>query len=845
MQSVDKKYFVFNKGINTEAPLVAWPEGFTVDEQNFDLLQDGSRRRRLGLSYEAGGTRSAITCEGAATDSSSGTKFYRWKNVANSDEQNFVVCQVGRSLYVWDDPVSGPLGNWHYEFPLEDYRVRTETYEASDEELSNMTASFSEADGKLIVVGSCIEPLSISLEEGVLVGETITVTERDFFGVEDGISVEVTPATLSDTHKYNLYNRGWTQANIDAVFDDKAYYPAKNMIQFLGLRKQSESGWADESGLKVFSPDKLTSEIFQNMSAPVGHITRNVFDRSIGYGSLGQGTNLKTILSVDNVQTNTGEITVTVSEIASDLALNDEIEIIGTVLKFRSSKADKKIDISGVYTVTSIIDTDTFSFTINPDIYAKYPMYVKTVEKGQYTENGLIEAPFEGFEPSTSRFSVTAAFSGRVFYGACPDSRLTDRIYFTKSIETSKDFGYCYQEADPTSEFISDLLPTDGGYITIPNLGTLRALVPYGRALLCFSSEGVWAIGPGEKGSFSALGYSVRKVTDAGCIAKQSVIVADNVPLYWSSSGIYAIMEDSNSGFLSAQNMTQSTINGLYHAIRYTEKTRVKASYDSVRKRAIFLYNSRLVSPASGDAPVSGEADLYSTSVTPIGVIDDSDTPNVSYDTALIFDVRLGAWIKWVFSNEGIRVRDVYTLPTGYSNDDLNAVVRFFCQEQDSTKFYMGQLTDTDYLDWGSEAAAYIYTGPDSLGEPERFKYAPYVHVFMRKESKVPVVVAQEPAPFSEAGVGAFVNVTLSGRQSSLFMQPRWDWARGLDSGKITSYVQVYREVKTNPDAFGMVVTKNKVRGRGRNLFLCFKAGSKAPAWLDGWTIKYDAQTRI
>lgn len=52
MQSADKKYFALLKGINTEAPLVAWPEGFTIDEQNFDLLIDGSRRRRPGLGPE-------------------------------------------------------------------------------------------------------------------------------------------------------------------------------------------------------------------------------------------------------------------------------------------------------------------------------------------------------------------------------------------------------------------------------------------------------------------------------------------------------------------------------------------------------------------------------------------------------------------------------------------------------------------------------------------------------------------------------------------------------------------------------------------------------------------------
>jgi hypothetical protein len=315
--------------------------------------------------------------------------------------------------------------------------------------------------------------------------------------------------------------------------------------------------------------------------------------------------------------------------------------------------------------------------------------------------------------------------------------------------------------------------------------------------------------------------------------------------MYWASSGIYAIMEDSNSGFLSAQNMTQTTINGLFHAIRYLEKTRVKSSYDSVRKRVIFLYNSRLAFPATGDAPVEGEADLYSTSVTPIGTIEDEDVAAVTYDTALIFDLRLGAWLKWVFGGGAIQVRDIYTLPTGYSNDDLNAVLRFLCQRNGTSQLYLGQLTGTDYLDWDTESPAFIYTGPDSVNEPERFKTAPYVHVFMRKEASDPIVLSQSPIAFSEVALDSFVNVVLSKRRSSLFMQPRWDWARGLDSGKITSYVEVYRDPRTNTDSFGMVVTKNKVRGRGRNLFLGFKAGVQAPAWIDGWTIKYDGVPRI
>jgi hypothetical protein len=850
VKSVDKKYFVFNRGINTEAPLVAWPEGYTVDEQNWDLLQDGSRRRRLGLSYEAGGDRSFFSAVGSDSDLSSGTKFYRWRNVANTDEVNFIVSQIGSSIYVWNDPVSGPMGTPNYEFDLLPYKVSytdnitAESYTATDQDVKDSTVSFAEADGKLVVCGAHIESLILAYEDGQLVGDVIKFTERDLFGIDDGVSVEITPEELTDEHRYNLYSRGWANEDIEAVFTDQDVYPAKNMVSFMGLRRQSEAGFADDDGVKVFSPDKLFSEFFQNMSAPQGHITRNPFNRRIGLGSLGQGTIIKTITSIDEVNTHTGDVTITTVEAEHGLNVDDQIDLTDCKVKIRVLFAEKKLFIDGHYTVTEIIDTDSFKINV-PMLANDLYTYLGVIKKGQYSIGGVIEVGFEGFEPAATRFSTVASFAGRVFYSGCADVRLSDRIYYSKVIEDDSDFGFCYQEADPTSEFISDLLPTDGGYIVVPNVGTVRAMVPYGRALLVFASEGVWAIGPGESGVFSATGYSVNKITDAGCLAKQSVVVADNTPMYWSTSGIYAIIEDSNSGYLVARNTTQDSINSLYHSIRYSEKKRVKAGYDSVRKRAFFLYNSRLVNPTDGSPSIAGTADEFSTSLTPMGIIDDTDTDEVSYDTALIFDLRLGGWIKWYFASPTIKVRDIFLLPTNYSSDDLNGAIRLLCQEVDTTKYYLGELTSSVYEDWGTETPAYLFTGPDSLGEPERFKYAPYVHVFMRKETRVPLVVDQTPEGIDQALPGSAIDLVLGQRESSLYMQPRWDWARGSDSGKIANYVQIYRDNKTNPDSFGMVVTKNKVRGRGRNLFLCFKAGANAPAWLDGWTIKYDAQVRI
>ena len=115
----------------------------------------------------------------------------------------------------------------------------------------------------------------------------------------------------------------------------------------------------------------------------------------------------------------------------------------------------------------------------------------------------------------------------------------------------------------------------------------------------------------------------------------------------------------------------------------------------------------------------------------------------------------------------------------------------------------------------------------------------------MRKEIPEAVVVEQSIRGGTEISPYKIVDLVVAVRTPSIYMQPRWDWARELDSAKIPNYIQVYREPKPNPNSFGVIVTKNKIRGRGRNLFLAFKAGTDAPAWIDGWTIKYDAIVRI
>lgn len=82
---------------------------------------------------------------------------------------------------------------------------------------------------------------------------------------------------------------------------------------------------------------------------------------------------------------------------------------------------------------------------------------------------------------------------------------------------------------------------------------------------------------------------------------------------------------------------------------------------------------------------------------------------------------------------------------------------------------------------------------------------------------------------------------------SSLLMQARWDWANTSGSNKFSQQVQVYRNTRPNTATiagFPVVVTKNKIRGKGRSLQLKFTSETGKDAELVGWGVWYNKNTR-
>lgn len=191
-------------------------------------------------------------------------------------------------------------------------------------------------------------------------------------------------------------------------------------------------------------------------------------------------------------------------------------------------------------------------------------------------------------ELETSRPKAVAFGSGRVFYG------FKDKIFFSQVV--GDDFtrvGNCYQDADPTSEKISDLIATDGGEIPIIEAADVTAMFSYQNAIFAFSPYGIWAIGGSSIGAgFSATDFSVYKVADTGLLSPRSLISVEGIPCWWSRYGIFMLMSDPAKQGYSPQNILENKLQLFYNGLPALNKTRATGDYDKTKKCITWLFNS-------------------------------------------------------------------------------------------------------------------------------------------------------------------------------------------------------------------------------------------------------------
>jgi hypothetical protein len=443
-----------------------------------------------------------------------------------------------------------------------------------------------------------------------------------------------------------------------------------------------------------------------------------------------------------------------------------------------------------------------------------------------------------------SRPKVCAFFAGRIWYAGIESNEKNGWILFTQVATDLAKFYKCYQEGDPTSEVFSDLADNDGGVIVIPDAGEIVELKQLGPSIIVFSTNGVWQIIGTDQG-FKATSYSVDKISNVGCIGSKTVVEVEESILYWTNTGVSVIKLDQ-TGLADIKNITDAVIKTFYSDIPILNKYYAEGDYNSTDKIVWWAYN---------------KDDISSTSAG-----------RYRKNRILCLDMRLGAWYVYDIANgspipvsiavtqSSRETTQEYDVIAGVDNvlvvaDELVAdipVVESYARKfkiltlhpvtAENYSVTWSELKDTSFKDWytynstGFDAAAYMLTGYMLGGNgPARAKTAGYVSVFMKR---------------TETAFDASTNPL---NPSGCLLQTRWDFTDNTYPGKWSDDYQVYRQLRpffaepstTFDDGYPLVITKNKVRGRGKALQMKWSSESGKDMKIVGWSTTFASNTNV
>jgi hypothetical protein len=448
--------------------------------------------------------------------------------------------------------------------------------------------------------------------------------------------------------------------------------------------------------------------------------------------------------------------------------------------------------------------------------------------KDRATESGISGLTTE---VESSRFNSVASFAGRVFYAGLDSSKNADTILFSQIIENLNQAGDCLQQNDPTSENFSDLLDTDGGTLKISGASGIKVLYVIDARLYIFAENGVWSVS-GVDDFFRPTAFSIKKITDVGIVDAGSFVVADGTPLWWSKNGIHTLAFDANQGRPSESNLTLGTIQSYWDRIPTDAKLKLVSTFDPINKRIYWAWP------------------------------DNDETVESKLNNILVLDTAIQAFYPWYIEDETTNTDAIIGLEffSGFgaaastldvvdsagndvvtsAGDDVVSIqnlavtgspsIILLIRDGDTNKLTMGSFTDDNFLDWGSvNYSSFAEAGYDFMGDMLLKKTAPYLTTYMR---------LTETAWEGDETDGYAPN-----NPSSMLVSAFWDFKNTSSSTAQQAY-RFKRMPVVDADNLldfnypeSVIVTRMKVRGRGRSMRIKFESEQGKDFILLGYSV--------
>lgn len=288
----------FVNGLVTEATALNFPEAAATETYNCVFNQDGSFERRKGFDFETAYTELTANRSGNAMNT------FVWKAAAGSGNNNFVVLQVGMTLYLYaTDGTSLSAGRNADTVDLSAH-LTSGVAVGADPYPERYECEFAAGKGYLFVAHPYMDPVYVTYNTGTdnFDAAEITVQIRDMEGLAEAVDVGNRPTTLTDTHKYNLYNQGWAPFETGGLNDPRptggttvtnnqvslptGYLAGDPLSTWIATRTDRPSNadqwWLYKDAQDVFQPKLASARVEGNAPAPKGHYILDAFyqDRS-------------------------------------------------------------------------------------------------------------------------------------------------------------------------------------------------------------------------------------------------------------------------------------------------------------------------------------------------------------------------------------------------------------------------------------------------------------------------------------------------------------------------------------------------------------------------------------
>lgn len=902
LSPVNKRYTASVRGLITEGNEITPIEHSNLAESNYELLHDGTRRRRRPVLQEK-----ANPSEYRSVERGNAISSYLWSTPAREENVSIVVEETeGEIRFFWLEHES--LTYISDDLMIDQVRLELWGRYQADGRFGGDNPAFrfdspctyTEGNGSLYIFNKYTGTIKVDLisrDEKRLRFTPIGTWVRDYEGADEFLDHEfrtphqgltgyngVAPypefedfiqEDLNNVTAYNLSNMGWPGKDIGAFVDqsDEAYTiqlpfghppitrPTRPKEYPAFLDRYLDGRTISDDGVDVFSYARLEE-------APTRHgePTKGARIMHSDYAHAGtlQPVPVKASVSGSPITPLNDFVFVNV-QLDKPLThsagrTTDEMAMFVHYIVFEADASDGSGTyvggMSGMFDVNAVsADGKTVTFQLESGAFADYSQV--RVQAMYYHPSPVYTPHRIPTNLNTSHYdyrndrrpAAGAFYAGRLWQFSDEHNRL----YFSQQIPESthgrEDYdiqreSLCYMEHSPTDGDDSMMVATDGGYVVISDSGThLQGEVLLG-SLIISTDNGIWEIkGTDRSGVFRPDGFGVRRLTQSEVLGHKAMVNLGTEMHVAADEGIVRIFPDERTGVLKTEVMTHTTIKTEYDEL-VDEDRDVVGAYDP---------DSRTVRWAF---PLSGE--YTSTSST-------SACPMLSYA------MQHNAWYRYDFGFGGA-IADMIVLPYTVKNPTYNRF-RYLVVSLNLTgipapllaewaiEAEIGPMGPNEWVEFHDPDAlfadfmdvfldpqervapeAFMLTNHYLYGEGQRWEQINYVTAYNREVTTH--WIGRDDLADGDAYMSYDENI-----RGSTLLQAQWDWFNGDGRGKHTAPQETFRyrrsyfanDMSANPEQDrreALIVAKQKVRGRGREFRLRWSSNDHFDSHIVGWSIE-------